>query len=392
MSDNDINLFARAIHGIEWIAAAELEKRFDADVTSIRHREIRFATSSLDRRLLTAGSVDDIFAICKIIRQIDHSRASLSMLASAKIDGSRAITLLRNIRELPKRPSFNAIGSFLGRRNYNRYQIEDAVAEAVKAQTGWIYNSQRDTPSATSDISFRIHLSGDEAIIGVRLSASPLHRRPYKLDSRTGTLHPPMAFAMALLSSLGDQQVVLDPFCGVGTIPIESLRVGSRIDCWGLDIDSEIIHKAALNSQAAKADVKLVLGDAAQMPFAAGTIERIISNPPWGRVVGPQGKLRAGMLPFFREISRVLHPQGRTVLLVDSAGDQLESIQRCGLRVLLTLPVSLFGSWVDICLITHASNQVFPLFELSSSFGPQLMKYWEQWPSIREKISSATVR
>jgi len=80
------------------------------------------------------------------------------------------------------------------------------------------------------------------------------------------------------------------------------------------------------------------------------------------------------------------------VLLVDSAGDQLESIQRCRLRVLLTLPVSLFGSWVDICLITHASNQVFPLFELSSSFGPQLMKYWEQWPSIREKISSATVR
>ena len=392
MSDNDIHLFARAIHGIEWIAAAELEKRFDADVTSIRHREIRFATSSLDRSLLTAGSVDDIFAICKIIRQLDHSRSSLSTLAAAKIDCARVITLLRNIRELPKRPSFNAIGSFLGRRNYNRYEIEDAVAEAVKAQTGWVYNSQRDAPSAVSDISFRIHLSGDEAIVGVRLSSSPLHRRPYKLDSRTGTLHPPVAFAMALLSSLGDQQVVLDPFCGVGTILIESLRVESQIDCWGLDIDPEVIHKAALNSQAAKADVKFVLGDAAQIPFAAGTIDRVISNPPWGRVVGPQGKLRAGMLPFFREISRMLHPQGRTVLLVDSAGDQQESIERCGLRVLLNVPVSLFGSWVDMCLITHASNQVFPLFELSSPCGPQLRKYWEQWPSIRDKISSATSR
>ena len=394
MSDNDIHLFARSIHGIEWIAAAELEKSFDADVTSIRHREIRFHTSGLDRSLLSAGSVDDIFAICKIIKQIDHSRASLSTLASAKIDCSQAITLLRNIRELPKRPSFNAIGSFLGRRNYNRYEIEDAVGEAVKAQTGWVYNAQRDAPSAISDISFRIHLSGDEAIIGVRLSDSPLHRRPYKLDSRTGTLHPPLAYAMALLSSLGDQQVVLDPFCGVGTIPIESLRVGSQIHSWGLDIDPEIIHKAALNSQAAKADVKFILGDAGQIPFAAGTINRIISNPPWGRVVGPQGKLAAGMVPFFREISRVLHPQGRTVLLVDSARDQLESIQRCRLRVLLNLPVSLFGGWVDICLITHASNHVFPLFDLSSPFGPQLMKYWEQWPLIQDKISSrpATVR
>ena len=355
MSPKLISLFARTLRGIESIAAAEIEQRCGATITEIRHREIRFQLDALTPGLLELGSVDDVFVTCGIVNEVDHTRAALPALAkrSNQINFAESIAPLRQIRKIPDKPNFDVVASFLGRRNYNRYEIEDTVAEVIQHQTRWRYTPQRERQS-NLDLSFRIHLSDQEAIIGARLTGAPLHRRAYKVESRTGTLHPPLAFAMAMLSDLAENQKLLDPFCGVGTILIEALTLEPRLCASGVDIDTESIRKAISIAETANKDIQFIVGDAGQLSFAAGEIDRIISNPPWGRAVGVRGSARDS---FFDELKRVSAAGVRIVLLLDAADEHQVAIERSGFKILGRTPVSLFGSWPEILVLGNADDK-----------------------------------
>lgn len=350
MSPTPISFFARTIRGIESIAAGEIEQRCGASITDIRHREIRFHLDALKPGLLDLGSVDDVFLTCGIVNDVDHTRAALATLAkrSKHINFAETIAPLRHLRKIPRKPNFDVVASFLGRRNYNRFEIEDTVAEVIQHQTRWSYTPQREHKSDRLDLSFRIHLSDQEAIIGARLTSAPLHRRTYKIESRTGTLHPPLAFAMAMLSNPAANQKILDPFCGVGTILVEALRLEPRLRASGVDIDSESIQKAISIAETANKDIQFIVGDAGQLPFAAGEVDRIISNPPWGRVVGVRGSAKHS---FFEELKRVSAAGGRLVLLMDAADEHQTAIEQTGFTLLERTPVSLFGSWPEILVL-----------------------------------------
>ena len=350
MSPTPISLFARTIRGIESIAAGEIEQRCGASISEIRHREIRFHLDALKPELLDLGSVDDVFLTCGIVSEVDHTRAALAAIAkrSNHINFAKTISLLRHVRKIPDKPNFDVVASFLGRRNYNRFEIEDTVAEVIQHQTRWTYAPQREHKSDRLDLSFRIHLSDQEAIIGARLTSAPLHRRTYKIESRTGTLHPPLAFAMAILSDPAENQKLLDPFCGVGTILIEALTLEPRLRASGVDIDTESIRKAISIAETANKDIQFMVGDAGQLPFADGEIDRLISNPPWGRAVGVRGSAKHS---FFEELKRVSAAGMRIVLLLDAADEHQAGIEQNGFEVLRRMPVSLFGSWPEILVL-----------------------------------------
>ena len=388
MSPKPISLFARTLRGIEWIAAAEIEQRCGATITDIRHREIRFQLVELKSEVLDLGSVDDVFLTCGIIIDVDHTRAALPALAQRlnSINFVETITPLRHTRQIPDKPNFDVVASFLGRRNYNRYEIEDTVAKAIEPRTGWRYTPQRETKSNRLDLSFRIHLSGQEAIVGVRLTSTPLHRRTYKIESRTGTLHPPLAFAMAMLSNLSENQKLVDPFCGVGTILIEALSLQPRLRASGIDIDDDSIRKATSIAMTAKKDIEFLVGDAGQLPFGDGEVDRVISNPPWGRAVGVEGSFLVDKDSVFEELKRILTPEAGIVLLLESPAESQMAMERSGLKVLLRTQVSLFGTWPEILVLANADNE-FKLFP-ASRFGRALAKYWRQWPGIAERTSA----
>jgi 23S rRNA G2445 N2-methylase RlmL len=384
MSKGLFQLFARTVHGIEWIAASEIESHFSATITDIQHREIRFSVNQLERGLLNLGSIDDVFLKCKLIKGLDHTRATLPILGnqSVDMDFSRMISSLRSLRNIPQKPTFDVIASFLGRRNYNRFEIEDIIGSSIAKAMRWKYSPQREKNSPSINISFRIHLTGNEAILGVRLSEMPLHRRAYKQGSRTGTLHPPLAFAMGLIASLKTHDIVLDPFCGVGTIPIEVLRIKPDIEqSIGIDIDAESINKAAENALIAKVLPTFLRADAGRLPFGDGAINKIISNPPWGKAVEAKGHLKEDFKPFFRELERITRHDSRIILLNSIGKSDFQMYSRDKFNVLFSIPVSLFGSWAEISLLTKESAE--KLF-----FNEYLNKYWQLRSSIESKTTA----
>ena len=382
MPPDPIPFFARTLRGTEWLAAAEIGHRCGGAITDVKHREIRFQLDRLQTGILELGSVDDLFLTCRILNEVDHKRSALAALSKdiAGIDFAKTISQLTLLREISELPSFDVIASFLGRRNYNRFEIEDSVAAVIRRQTGWNYSPQREGKKDELDLSFRIHLSGNEGIIGARLSSAPLHRRSYKLESRAGTLHPPLAFGLAMLAGLKANHNLLDPFCGVGTILIEALKLEPGLSATGIDIDIESISKAVVVAANAKKDIRFLTGDAGRLPFDKGRIDRIISNLPWGRAVDFRGDARS----CFEEFERVTADDARIVLLIDGFEEQAQLDQR-GFNILLRTPVSLFGSWPEILILARESQGPGLFIDDSSGLGLTLAKYWKLWPSLFDK-------
>jgi tRNA (guanine6-N2)-methyltransferase len=266
-------VLARTVRGIEWIARDEVRSRLGIDAIDVGHRELRFSLPGLAPGLVELGTVDDVFLVLAEIDGLTRRRESLSRLASLSLDLDEVARLLG--RDGPHTVGVTA--SFLGRRNYNRFELEDAVAAA----TDWAHVDRDGT------LSLRMHVVDEVATVAVRIARTPLHRRAYRVATVPGSVHPPLARALALLAGVP----FVDPFCGAGTIPIEGALAG--LATRGGDTDPRAIEAARLNAASAGVDVSFEPADAASL----GAVDCIVTNPPWGKAVpGTRVSLQAERL------------------------------------------------------------------------------------------------
>src|SRR5690606_16561977 len=99
--------------------------------------------------------------------------------------------------------AFAVSASFLGRRTYTRFDIEDLVGAALVERTGARYCSRRDgetPPRRRAD--WRVVLDGQRVRVAIRPFDEPLHRRDWRTQTVTGSLHPPVAAAIARLARI----------------------------------------------------------------------------------------------------------------------------------------------------------------------------------------------
>lgn len=309
-------LLVRTVRGIEPLVAAEVSARFRVGELELGHREIRFRIAQLTRDIVHLGTADDAFLVLDEGPPVGHHRADLVQVrqAAAEIDLTKTSTRLAPIRTVATR-SFDVSASFLGRRNYSRYDIEDAIGETLQAHTGWRYHSRRTGASVPGGLSLRVHLTQERTTLAVRVAAQPLHRRPYRIASRPGALHPPLARALALLAAPTGRGVLLDPFCGTGTIPIEAQLAHPHLHSLGVDIDAAAIGAARRNATAARTRVALLVADAGRLPVPDEAVDAVATNLPWGVRTRPAGTLRRGLDRLWAELARVLVLNGRLVLL-----------------------------------------------------------------------------
>ena len=293
----DLQILARTLRGLEWIAAAEVKTTLSPAHIEHGHRELRFSVPELEP-LLSLGTVDDVFVIAGVVEGVDRHRESLRRLAEAEVDLARYESLLG------RGGSFDVVGSFVGRRNYSRFEIEDALGAALAGASGRRYLSRSGGEPARGALSLRVHAVESHATIAVRIGEVPLHRRAYRVASRPGSLHPPLARALALLAGLRPGLTLIDPFCGTGTIPIEAKLACPALKANGSDLEPEAVEAARRNAEKAGVEVELEVRDAADMPAA----DRVATNPPWEVAVRSAGRVRLDSLAL----------PGRSVVLVPS--------------------------------------------------------------------------
>ncbi|MEV0229770.1 hypothetical protein [Nonomuraea sp. NPDC050786] len=237
---------ARAVHGIEPLVATEIRRSRLGVVRGMRHREVWFEASP-GADLMGLRTADDLLVAAAVVDGIGHDRSALRRLARA----ARAVDV-HQATALPRARAVEVSASFVGRRNYTRFEIEDAVGAELARPLRLPYHSRKDGVRPPRDaMSWRVTIEGDQALIALRPAARPLHRRAYKTASIRGTLHPPVAAAMAALARLGDAGTVLDPCCGAGTTLIEAHALAPGARLLGFDHDPAALHAAATNARSA---------------------------------------------------------------------------------------------------------------------------------------------
>lgn len=309
-----MKIFALTTRGLEGISEAEMRAIPGMVIESIAYRRVEADYTGPLPALLRLATVDDIFIKLADWGSIGHTRDNLARLRqlSRLFEIHPFLPVLADVRSEPPLPVFSITANFVGKRNYSVPEIKQVVAQGVQsAYPAWQYVDD----DRNADLNLRLFIEHDHALVGLRIAAHSLHRRPYKQQHLPGSLKPPVAAAMIQLAGLQPGQIMIDPFCGAGTIVIEAALQG--IVSIGGDITAEAVKTARADVPRGASHAALFQWDARRQPFADISIDSVVSNLPWGKQVSSPDDLPTLYRVSFAEMQRTVKPGGSIVLLTN---------------------------------------------------------------------------
>ena len=193
-------------------------------------------------------------------------------------------------------------------------------------------------PESGAPFPLRVTILKDEVTVGIDTTGDSLHKRGYRLLTAKAPISETLAAALILLTPWKKDRILVDPFCGSGTFPIEAAMIaaniapgmnreflaeqwthlipkrewydavddaGSRVDdqietdIQGYDIDGDIVKAARENARSAGVDhlIHFQQREVAKLshPKKYGFV---ITNPPYGERLEDKKALPA----LYREI------------------------------------------------------------------------------------------
>ena len=211
--------------------------------------------------------------------------------------------------------------------------MKKAMVERLKNRYGvtWF-------PENGASYPLRVFLYTDMVTVGIDTSGESLHKRGYRTLTSKAPITETLAAALILLTPWNRDRILVDPFCGSGTFPIEAAMMAANMapgmnrsflaeewrnvikrKCWyeamdeagdlveedvqvdiqGYDVDGDIVKAARSNAQSAGVDHMIHVQ---QRPVSALSHPKkygfIISNPPYGERIEEKENLPA----LYREI------------------------------------------------------------------------------------------
>jgi len=146
---------------------------------------------------------------------------------------------------------------------------------------------------------------------------------PFRDESHRekGELRKEIAYLMNFISKPNPRDVVLDPFAGHGTIPLERAKNFPFKEIIAVDKDDYLLSELKQKLKVFTGKIIIVMrGDALNLKeIQNNSIDKIISDPPWGeyKEIPNLEKFYEAML---KEFSRILKPDGIIILLIGAKG------------------------------------------------------------------------
>ncbi len=342
-----IPIFAITTRGLEAISMTELAALPGVTAASAVYRRVHASFTGDLRSLLSLRTVDDVFLHVDTWTPLTHTRAALNEFIdrAAALDLTPVVDLLRPLRSLTAPMRYSLTVNFVGKRNYSVPEIRQALEQGIAERySTWQYAED----DAEAALNIRLFIEHETAVVGVRAGERPLHRRGYKQSHLPGSLKPPVAAAMLMLAGFAPGSVILDPFCGSGTLPIEARLLG--LNAMGGDSSMTALEHAQHNLRDAglsgDGSSGWFLADAAHLPLADGHLDGVVSNLPWDR------QIPTAVASLYeaagRELKRVTKAEGRIVLLMPDAYQPALQADHLGWELLSQTEISLFGQTPSI--------------------------------------------
>lgn len=141
----------------------------------------------------------------------------------------------------------------IGDHEYTSMDVARVLGDVVIEVTSRHYGRNPPVDLRKPSVIIHAFVRENELIIGVVLTGPwSLHRRGYRLYDHPAALKPTLAAAMLYIAGTMDKQVIIDPMCGGGTIPIEAALMHEDALIMGTDQSLRHIRGAIVNAYAAK--------------------------------------------------------------------------------------------------------------------------------------------
>eukprot|EP00578_Thalassiosira_sp_NH16_P018309 CAMPEP_0181094364 /NCGR_PEP_ID=MMETSP1071-20121207/9954_1 /TAXON_ID=35127 /ORGANISM="Thalassiosira sp., Strain NH16" /LENGTH=780 /DNA_ID=CAMNT_0023176689 /DNA_START=50 /DNA_END=2392 /DNA_ORIENTATION=- len=175
------------------------------------------------------------------------------------------------------------------------------------------------------DVQVRIDVLCTKVIVGTQINVDDLSKERHFLRFRNAvTIKTNLAYAMIRCANIKNGDLVVDPFCGSGTILLEALDVYQKqIKCVGMDVSRRSANGARENALAEGFGDDLCqfhCCDARNFrrKLEEESVNAIVTNLPWGIMTGHKNvsDLQSMYEVFLRTAWYILKDRGRIVMLV----------------------------------------------------------------------------
>lgn len=199
--------------------------------------------------------------------------------------------------------------------------IQSIMKKAMVERLRTVYHQERFEETGAA-YPIRVFILKDQVLVGLDTSGDSLHKRGYRLLSSKAPITETLAAALIMLTPWNKDRILVDPFCGSGTFPIEAAMIAANmapginrsflsgewdnlipkknwydaadearelvddkieVDIQGYDIDATIVKAARENARQAQVDHLIHFQ---QRPVSELNHPKkygfVITNPPYG--------------------------------------------------------------------------------------------------------------
>ena len=231
--------------------------------------------------------------------------------------------------------------------------VGEAVINATEGRQGWRPRVRLNSPQVV----VYAEVDADVFRLGILLSGEhSRHRRGYRIYDHPAALKPSIAYSMLRIVGARDGDTILDPMCGGGTIAVEAalLFETSRVIC----LDKNPVHIKGAIANATMAGVRnrieFIVGDARRLQdyIKQGTVDIVVSNPPYGIRMGNPTSVRRLYEDFIASLHRVVGEGGRIALITTEEATIKEASLRVGFKLEGSRRVRHGDLWVSIVTLS----------------------------------------
>ena len=323
--------------GLEDVVVQEFRERAAAAGLAVSNTDDAPLDLQSYAQVTVDAAPDAALAVARQMRSVHHILAPLytfSLPGDADADTTlqtiRATIASLDVKAMEAAQTFRVTTVRQGDHDFTSVDVQKWAGAALDAR----YDAAVDLEDY--DVEVRVDVHNDRCLVSVQHTHEALSRRQLDGYQPRAALKANVAYALLRLAHLDSAPgVLLDPFCGSGTILLEAADLWPDVQGYGNDWDDDAVAGARANIERAGYADRLTVrnGDVWYLAerFEDVSADLIVTNPPYGVRIGSSMDFR----PFYRRIleqfHEVLAPGGRAVLLVLRQGPFNKALQETDL-------------------------------------------------------------
>ncbi len=164
-----------------------------------------------------------------------------------------------------------------------------------------------------------------------------------------GTLRPELSYLMAYMSDIKKSDIIIDPFCGRGSIPREIVKNFNYNMIFASDIDESLVNQLKLEYKKNKKNLFIKQRDALDLSyFEDGFIDKIITDPPWNIFNKTNENFTVFYTKMLSEFNRILKPNGTCTILMGNIPDFETSLNNSNFKLIEKFNILVNGKKANV--------------------------------------------